>query len=251
QRVDSLGRLTALAPTALGGGVLVGTIVGELTARPAVGIRRSAAVETRTVWALLPRARSWVLGASTTLLAAALGLGAAWGSPDDQGHAGRALVRSCTVTEPDGAVLMGGSRGPWPGSFYGLPLGVALLALAVLVAAALHSIVNRPRPELGSHGFDTMLRRWSVGTVLTAATVTVLGTLGPVALLMASALAGGSCPTSNLDSVLAVVTSAVGALATGAAFGLLAGLVLTPTIRVEDLPRSVPGDATPVGAPVR
>ena len=39
--------------------------------------------------------------------------------------------------------------------------------------------------------------------------------------------------------------------ATGAAFGLLAGLVLTPTIRVEDLPRSVPGDATPVGAPVR
>ena len=38
---------------------------------------------------------------------------------------------------------------------------------------------------------------------------------------------------------------------TGAAFGLLAGLVLTPTIRVDDLPRPLPGDAAPVGAPVR
>src|SRR6188768_3440336 len=37
QQVDDLGRLTALAPTALGAGVLVGTIVGELTARPPVG----------------------------------------------------------------------------------------------------------------------------------------------------------------------------------------------------------------------
>ena len=32
QRVDDLGRVTALAPTALGAGVLAGTIVGELTA---------------------------------------------------------------------------------------------------------------------------------------------------------------------------------------------------------------------------
>src|SRR4051812_32347617 len=44
QRVDALGRVTALAPVALGAGILLGTIAGELTARPAVGIRRSAAV---------------------------------------------------------------------------------------------------------------------------------------------------------------------------------------------------------------
>ena len=43
----------------------------------------------------------------------------------------------------------------------------------------------------------------------------------------------------------------VAPIATGAAFGMLAGLVLTPTIRVDDLPRPLPGDPAPVGAPVR
>jgi hypothetical protein len=43
----------------------------------------------------------------------------------------------------------------------------------------------------------------------------------------------------------------VGPLAIGAATGLLVGLVVTPSIRVDDLPRPLPGDAAPVGAPVR
>ncbi len=54
-----------------------------------------------------------------------------------------------------------------------------------------------------------------------------------------------------LDTAVAVIASVVGALATGAAFGLLAGLVLTPTIQVDDLPRPLPDEAAPVGAPVR
>ena len=251
-RVDALGRAAALAPTALGAGVLLGTIAGELTARPTVGIRRSAAVETRTLAAILPRGRAVLLAVSTTLLVGALALGAVWGSPDDLGRAGRWLTRQCVMEEPGvGQVLVGSSRGPWPGSFYAVPLALALVVLAVLVGAALRAIVDRPRPELDSRGLDTMLRRWSVGNVLTAATVTVLGTLGPVALLMASALGGGTCPATALDTVLAVVTAAVGALATGAALGLLASLVLTPSIRVDDLPRPLPGDVAPVGAPVR
>ena len=252
QRVDALGRVTALAPTLLGAGILLGTIAGELSARPSVGIRRSAAVETRTLGAVLPRGRAVVLAASTTLLVGALAVGAAWGSADDQGRAGRVFSRICTVVDADlGPVTMSSSRGPWPGSFYVLPLAVAMLVLAVLVALALHAIVDRPRPELDSRGLDTLLRRWSVGNVLTAATVTVLGTLGPVAVFMASALGGMSCEGSVVDTVAAVVASVVGAVAVGAAFGLLAGLVLTPTIRVDDLPRPLPGDVAPVGAPVR
>ena len=251
-RVDALGRAAALAPTALGAGVLLGTIAGELTARPAVGIRRSAAVETRTLGLILPRGRAVLLAVSTGLLVGALALGAAWGSADDLGRAGRWLTRQCVVEEDGvGQVLVGSSRGPWPGSFYAVPLALALLVLAVLVAVALRAIVDRPRPELDSRGLDTLLRRWSVGNVLTAATVTVLGTLGPVAVLMASALRGGACPTTTLETVLAVVAAVVGALATGAAFGLLAGLVLTPSIRVEDLQRPLPGGTAPVGAPVR
>ena len=252
QRVDALGRATALAPTVLGVGVLLGTIAGELTARPSVGVRRSAAVETRTLRAILPRGRAVVLAVSTALLGGALAIGAAWGSADDLGRAGRVLSERCTVVDPElGAVLVGGSRGPWPGSFYALPLVVALLVLAALVALALRAIVTRPRPELDSRGLDTMLRRWSVGNVLTAATVTVLGTLGPVALLMVAALSGMRCDAGVAQTVVAWTAAVVGPLATGAAFGLLAGLVLTPTIRVDDLPRALPGGPAPVGAPVR
>jgi hypothetical protein len=252
ERVASLGRAAALAPTVLGAGVLLGTIAGELTARPAVGIRRSAAVETRTLGSILPRGRAVLLAVSTGLLVGALALGAAWGSADDLGRAGRWLTRQCVLEEDGvGRVLVGSSRGPWPGSFYAVPLTLALVVLAVLVAVALRAIVDRPRPELDSRGLDTLLRRWSVGNVLTAATVTVLGTLGPVAALMASALGGGTCPSTGLETVLTVVAAAVGALATGAAFGLLAGLVLTPSIRVDDLQRPLPGGPAPVGAPVR
>jgi hypothetical protein len=252
QRVDALGRVTALAPTVLGAGVVLGTIAGELTARPAVGIRRSAAVETRTLGAILPRGRAWVLAVSTALLVGALAVGAAWGSADDLGRAGRVLARACLTDEPDlGRVLVTSTRGPWPGSFYAIPLAVALAVLGVLVALALHAIVNRPRPDLDSRGLDTMLRRWSAGNVLTAATVTVLGTLGPVAVFMASALGAMSCAGSVVETFVAVLATVVAGLAAGAALGLLAGLVLTPTIRVDDLPRPLPGEAAPVGAPVR
>src|SRR6478609_2554101 len=252
QRVDALGRVTALAPAVLGAGVLLGTIAGELTARPAVGIRRSAAVETRTLVSVLPRGRAVLLAVSTGLLVGALALGAAWGSADDLGRAGRWLTRQCVVEEDGvGQVLVGSSRGPWPGSFYAVPLALALLVLAVLVAVALRAIVDRPRPELDSRGLDTLLRRWSVGNVLTAATVTVLGTLGPVAVLMASALADGTCGGMAVESAVAWTAARVGPFATGAACGLLAGLVLTPSIRVDDLQRPLPGDVAPVGAPVR
>ena len=252
QRVDALGRVTALAPTLLGAGILLGTIAGELTARPSVGIRRSAAVETRTLGAILPRGRAVVLAGSTTLLVGALAIGAAWGATDDQGRAGRVFSRICTVVQADlGPVTVGSSRGPWPGSFYVLPLAVAVVVLAGLVAVALHAIVNRPRPELDGRGLDTLLRRWSVGNVLTAATVTVLGTLGPVAIFMASALADETCGGRAVEAVVAWTAALVGPFAIGAACGLLAGLVLTPTIRVDDLPRPLPGDVAPVGAPVR
>lgn len=251
ERVDALGRLTALAPTLLGTGVLLGTIGGELTARPPVGIRRSASVEARTLGAILPRGRAVLLAVSTALLIGALALGAAWGSADDLGRAGRWLTRQCvTDATAAGGVLTSSGSGPWPGSFYALPLAAALAVLAGLVTLALRAIVARPCPELDSRGLDTLLRRWSVGTVLTAATVTVLGTLGPVALLMASALAGTACTTA-IDTVVTVLAAAVGALSTGAAFGLAAGLVTTPTIRVDDRPRPLPGEAAPVGAPQR
>lgn len=251
-RVDALGRVTALAPTVLGAGVLLGTIAGELTARAPVGIRRAAAVQARTVGGILPRARAVVLAVSTVLLLGALALGVAWGSPDDLGRVGRVLSRACTVLEPGlGPVTMTSSRGPWPGSFYAVPLLAALLVLAVLVVVALRVIVARPRPDLDSLGLDTQLRRWSAGHVLAAASVTVLGTLAPVAVFMASALADQTCPGGAGQTLVGWTAAIIGPLALGAAAGLLVGLLSPPSIRVDDLPRPLPGDAAPVGAPVR
>lgn len=252
QRVDALGRLTSLAPTVLGAGVLLGTIVGELTARAPAGIRRSASMERRTLREVVSTAQVVVLGVSAAVLAGLLSIGAAWGSADDQGRAGRVLARSCEVTLPEGGVAtMTSARGPWPGSFYAVPLAVALAVIGILLLVALRAVVARPRPDLGSHGLDTTLRRWSVRTVLSAATVTVLGTAGPVAIFMGSALRDGGCPASSAETALMWVALVVGPVATGVALGMLAGLVLTPTVRVDDLPRPLPGDAAPVGAPVR
>ncbi len=252
QRVDALGRVTAFAPMAVGTGILLGTIAGELTARPAVGIRRSAVVETRTLSAILPRGRAVLFAVSTALLVGALAAGAAWGSADDLGREGRSFARTCTVDDPDlGRIVISGSHGPWPGSFYAAPLAVALAVLAVLVVVALRAIVTRPRPELDTRGLDTLLRRWSACNVLAAATATVLGTLGPVALLISSALLQTPCDGGLGQRLVAWTAAVIAPLAVGAAFGLLAELVLPPTIRVNDLPLAPPGDVAPVGAPVR
>lgn len=252
ERVDALGRLTALAPAALGAGVLLGTIFGELTARAPIGVRRSAAVETRRLAPLVPRTPAVVLGVGSTLLAGALALGAAWGSPDDLGRAGRSLAMTCTQLLPDlGVTTVGSAHGPWPGSFYAVPLSLALVALAGLVVVALRVIVRRPRPEVDSLALDTLLRRWSVRNVLTAATVAVLGTLGPVAVLMFGALTSMSCDLSAAQSVVMWVCLVVGPVATGATLAVLGALVLTPRIRVGGLHRPLPGEATPVRAPVR
>ncbi|KRE63433.1 hypothetical protein [Nostocoides sp. Soil756] len=251
QSVDALGRLVALAPALLGIGVLLGTIVGELTARPRVGVRRTAVVETRTVRGILPPVRTALVGVAGVLLAGALALGAAWGGPDDLQRAGRSFTQRCRVMVDGALVSAWSSRGPWPGSFYAVPLAAALGVAALLVLAALVAVTRRPRPQPESLGLDSMLRRWSAGTILTAALFTVLGTLGPVAVLIAAGLQPGECPMSVTQAVVRWVALAVGPVALVAGAAALGALLVTPTIRVDDLPRPLPGEATPVGAPVR
>lgn len=251
QSVDALGRLVALAPTLLGVGVLLGTIAGELTARPRVGVRRTAMVETRTVRGILPRVRTTAVVVAAALLAGALALGAAWGGPDDMGRAGRSFTQQCRAMVDGALVEASSSRGPWPGSFYAVPMAAALALAALLVVAALVAVTRRPRPEPESLGLDSMLRRWSAGSILTAALFTVLGTLGPVALLLAEGLQPDACPMSLSQSVVRWVALVVGPVAVVAGAVALGALVVTRTIRVDDLPRALPGGATPVGAPVR
>ena len=153
-RVDALGRATALAPTVLGAGVLLGTIAGELTARPAVGIRRSAAVETRTLGvdpAARPRRAAGGLDRPARRGARPRrGLGVRR-RPGPRGPVAHPAMRRRRA-DGVGQVLVGSSRGPWPGSFYALPLAVALLVLAVLVAVALRADRQPPAPRARQPG---------------------------------------------------------------------------------------------------
>lgn len=251
QDLETPARLTALAPLVLGAGVLLGTVVGEITARPRIGVVRSAVIETRTVGGSLPRGRAILLGVVTAVLLVLLGAGSAWGAADDLGRAGRAFAVTCTTLVDGVPSTVGSARTPFPGSFYAGPLLAGLLGVGLLTVAALAAVARRPRPTPGSRGLDSVLRRWSNSTVLSAATFAVLGTLGPVAVFFGTAMLDPACPLGAAQVALRAVALVVGPLAIVGAGASLGALLVTPTIRVDDLPRPLPGDAAPVGAPVR
>ena len=86
--------------------------------------------------------------------------------------------------------------GPWPGSFYSLPLA-AVVALGLLVAAvALRSVVRRPRQGADLVA-DDVLRRRAAETVTAAAGLLVVVPFAGVAVIAAGAL--GSVVRGPLD----------------------------------------------------
>jgi hypothetical protein len=178
-----LGVGQMLAPTAFGLCVIGGVVAGELATMPARDGVRTAALETRTVGNYLPRRLGGLVAVSTLALGTLLVVTTLMGSPDDLGRAGRSLEQRC------GAVQAGGT-GPWPGSFYSVPLAIAV-ALGLLAAGlALRTVVMRPRrgstPELVRA--DDALRRRSAQAVVAATGVMMAASLIGVALAAASAL---------------------------------------------------------------
>jgi hypothetical protein len=82
-----------LSPTVFGLCVMGGVVVGELSKIPRRQGIRTAALETRTVGDYLPRRLSGVVAASAVGLGALLVTTTLMGSADDQGRAGRSLIR--------------------------------------------------------------------------------------------------------------------------------------------------------------
>lgn len=245
-----LGRLAALTPIALGAGILLGTIWGELTARPGRGPTRSASLHTRRVSDYLGRGQRWTVASALALTTAVLAFGTLRGDADDQGRAGRALARECVVTTPDlGTVQLGSRTGPWPGSFYTLPLACGALVLLLLAVLALRSIVRRPAVDAASEALDTIVRRASAQNVLTACSVAAFLVAGPLALVMATMLGGESACGTTVERATGGVLLVAGALALGVGLALFGQLLIGPRIVVDDLQRPRPGGPAPVGAP--
>ena len=84
----------------------------------------------------LPRGLVAAVTAAAGVLLALLTVTTVTGSADDLGRAGRILLLNC------GPGLQRGS-GPWPGSFYSLPLAVLVLAGLTAGSAALRAVTRR------------------------------------------------------------------------------------------------------------
>jgi hypothetical protein len=195
-----------LAPTVFGLCVIGGVVVGELTTIQRRQGVRTAALETRTIGDYVPRRLGGLVAVSAIGLGALLVTTTLMGSADDQGRAGRNLFRLCSPERSEGA-------GPWPGSFYSVPLGIAVVVGLLGAALALRTVVLRPRsgsdPDLVAG--DDLLRRRSAEAVTAATGVMVAASLSGVALVAAGALIRFGCAPPSW-TILGIALLAVGGL---------------------------------------
>ena len=184
-QTGSLGRGAMLAGPLLALCVLLGVVVGELRVTAPPAAERTALLETRRVLDYLPRRLAGVVLTAAVLLAGLLVTTTAMGSQDDLGRDGRSLLLRCSE-------VLTQSRGPWPGSFYSLPLA-AVVGLGLLVAgAAMTQVVRRPR-QGADLAADDVLRRRAAETVTAAAGLLVVVPFAGVALVAGFALVGLDC----------------------------------------------------------
>jgi hypothetical protein len=184
----ALGRGLLLAGPVFGLCVLAGVAAGEISVRPAKGQTRSAVVEVRRVRDYLPR------GLATSVLAAAAGLLAlitvttVTAAADDLGRAGRVLVLRC------GPGLWH-SHGPWPGSFYSVPLAAAVATGLIGAGGALRVVIRRARTgaDPAAVAADDALRRRAARAITGACGILVALPLAGACLVSAGALLSFSC----------------------------------------------------------
>ncbi|UOY01543.1 hypothetical protein [Blastococcus sp. PRF04-17] len=204
---DPLGRGPLLAAPLCALLVLAGVVVGELQVTAPRDTVRTAGLAVRRAGEYLPRRLTAAVATATGLLAVVLALTTAAGSPDDLGRAGRALARRCSA-------FVSEAVGPWPGSFYALPLVAVVVPGLVLAALALRRIVHRPRSADDAR-LDDALRRQAADSVVAGCGLLVAVPLTGVSFFAAHALSNLDCapPTWRvLAGALGLLVPAVLAL---------------------------------------
>jgi hypothetical protein len=188
----SLGRGPLLAAPLFGLCVVLGVLAGELSVGPPSTGPRRAEVSVRRVGDYLPRLLTPVVAVATSVLAGLLVATTLMGSADDLGRTGRTLSARCPAT-PEGA--FSASNGPWPGSYYSIPLGLLLLAGLSAAALALLRIARRPRPGDPTEvtQMDDLLRRRAATIAIGSCGVLVSIPLIGISLVSSRALLGNDC----------------------------------------------------------
>jgi hypothetical protein len=225
-----LGLGVILAPTVFGLCVIGGTVVGELATIPRSGNVRTAALKTRSVGQYLPARLGALVTASTIGLGALLVTTTRMGS-GDLSRIGRVVFRACGAERS-------APYGPWPGLFYAVPLGIAVMIGLLGAGVALRTVVLRPRvgsaPNLVA---DDARRRRSAQAVVAATGVMVTASLFGVALSALGALVSSACPPTSWTA-LGVTLLTIGVLtllaATWCLVLLLSGPRIDPTTESGD-----------------
>ncbi len=160
------------------------------------------------------------------VLAGLITVTSAVAAPDGLGRAGRDLQLAC------GSGLLQTS-GPWPGSFYTVPLAVLVAAGLVLAGGALRAVAGRARPGTDQEtvAADDALRRRAAWTVTSACGILVAVPLAGLCAVSAGAVLSLFCRPAWLTvagwALLGLAIAAVGLLSWCTAVLLAPGRVVT------------------------
>jgi len=150
-----------LAPAAFGLVVLAFVAFGETVVRaPRPDGPRTASLRPRAVRQYRPRPTTVAVAAVTVVLGATLLFTTLTAGVDRSLGGHRVLVCAAGGLRE--------ARGPYPGSFYSVPLALAVAVVLAVAALAARQVVRRPRGLATTEHGDDVLRRRSV-TVIVAA----------------------------------------------------------------------------------
>lgn len=175
----SLGRGLVVAPALAGAVAILVMAAGEMTAPREGALERSASLARRNPSDLVSRAAAATMLVALAALVGLLLLAARTATADDMGREGRALEWATREGSE--------AHGPWPGAYYGVPLGVSLLVLCVGLVVGLRAVAARPQlnADHAAAVSDDALRHRSARLLQFVALQALSLSLGGVAFLVA------------------------------------------------------------------